>query len=97
MAATRRFFFDAIQNSDAGLQAAIAAIRTDEGPNGKRNNFEDAASYLLPYDPVAKKRAAAGTKRGAAYISRVELEDDGEASAVQLSKPSIGKTGIHLR
>jgi hypothetical protein len=90
------FLLDAIENSDAGLQAAMASIRTDDGPAGKRNNFEDAASYLLPYDPVAKKRSA-GSKRGAAYISGVDLEEDEGTSTTQTSKPSIGKTGVHLR
>jgi hypothetical protein len=42
------FLLDAIENSDAGLQAAMASIRTDDGADGKRNNFQDAASHLLP-------------------------------------------------
>jgi hypothetical protein len=41
------FLLDAIQNNDAGLQAAIASVRTDDGPNGKRNDFEAAATHLL--------------------------------------------------
>ena len=90
------FLLDAIENSDAGLQAAMASIRTDDGPDGKRNNFEDAASYLLPYDPVAKKRSA-GTKRGAAYISGVTEDEDGDVGAAKSHKLSIGKTGVHLR
>ena len=51
------FLIDAIQCSDAGLQAAMASVKTDNGPNGLWNNFERAVSHLLPYDPVAKKRA----------------------------------------
>jgi hypothetical protein len=61
------FLLDAIQNNDAGLQAAIASVRTDDGPHGKRNDFEAAATHLLPYNPVAKKRLS-GTKRGAGII-----------------------------
>jgi hypothetical protein len=49
------FLLYAIQNNDAGLQSAIASVRTDDGPTGKRNDFEAAATHLLPYDPVAKK------------------------------------------
>ena len=56
------FLLDAIENSDASLQAVMASIRTDDGADGKCNNFEDAASYLLPYDPVMKKHMAAGNK-----------------------------------
>lgn len=89
------FLLDAMQCSDAGLHAAMASIRTDDGPTGKRNNFEDAASYLLPYDPVANKRAATN-KRGAAYISGVDQEDDGDTTG-QSQKPGIGKTGVHFR
>ena len=49
------FLIDAIQCADAGLQAAMAGVKTDNGPHGLRNNFERAISHLLPYDPVAKK------------------------------------------
>ena len=49
------FLIDAIQCADAGLQAAMASVKTDNGPNGLRNNFERAVSHLLPYNPVAKK------------------------------------------
>jgi hypothetical protein len=91
------FLLDAIQNSDAGLQAAIASVRTDDGPTGKRNNFEATASHLLPYDPVAKKRLASN-KRGSEIISSVSgIEEDGHISSIKGSKPAIGKTGVHLR
>ena len=49
------FLIDAIQCAAAGLQAAMASVKTDNGPNGLPNNFERAVSHLLPYDPVAKK------------------------------------------
>jgi hypothetical protein len=58
------------QNNDAGLQAAVASVRTDDGPTEKRNDFEAAATQLLAYDPVAKRRLR-GTKRGAGMISSV--------------------------
>ena len=88
------FLLEAIQCSDAGLQAAMASIKTDTGADGMRNNFEAAAAHLLPYDPVAKKRSA-GTKRGAAYISSANAEVG--SSQGGKGKPSIGKTGVHLR
>ena len=68
------FLVDVIQCADAGLQAAMASVKTDNGPNGLRNNFERAVSHLLPYDPVAKKRAT-GIKRGSALISLTEAHD----------------------
>ncbi len=88
------YLLKAIQCSDAGLQAAIAQINTDDGPNGKRSDFEATAAYLLPYDPVAKKRAQSN-KRSAAEIS----DATGEPATVSSfgSKPGIGKTGVHFR
>ena len=40
---------------DAGLQATMASIQTDDGADGMQNNFEAAAAHILPYDLVAKK------------------------------------------
>ena len=56
------YLLDSIQCSDTGLQAAMASVRTDDGPQGMRNDFESTAAHLLPYDPVAKKRAESGNK-----------------------------------
>ena len=84
------FLLEAIQCSDPGLQAAMASIKTDNGPEGMRNNFEATAAHLLPYDPVAKKRSN-GQKRGSAQISSVM-----DPSPTTTKKPSIGKTGVHL-
>ena len=90
------FLIDAIQCANAGLQAAMASVKTDNGPHGLRNNFERAVSHLLPYDPVAKKRAT-GIKRGSALISFAEAHDGPNMTiAANNSKPSIGKTGVHL-
>ena len=77
----------------------MASVRTDDGPNGKRNDFEAAASHLLPYDPVAKRRLA--SKRSNSQVSAVqEAEDNGESATVSSTstprKKSIGKTGVHL-
>ena len=51
------FLIDAIQCADAGLQAAMASVKIDNGLNGLWNNFERAISHLLPYYPIAKERA----------------------------------------
>ena len=84
------FLLEAIRCSDPGLQAAMASIKTDNGPEGMRNNFETTAAHLLPYDPVVKKRSS-GYKRGSTQIScLVEVYD------ATTKKLSIGKTGVHL-
>ena len=91
------FLIDAIQYADTGLQAAMASVKTDNGPHGLWNNLERAVSHLLPYDPVAKKQAM-GIKRGSALISLAEAENGPITTiATNNSKPSIGKTGVHLR
>ena len=80
----------AIQCSDAGIQAAMASIKADNGPEGLRNNFQATAAHFLPYDPVAKKRSS-GYKRSSTQISSLM-----EVSDVTTKKPSNGKTGVHL-
>ena len=50
------FLLEEIQCSDPGLQAAMASLKSDDGLEGTRSNFEATAAHLLPYDPVAKKR-----------------------------------------
>ena len=77
------FLLEAIQCSEPGLQAAITSIKTDNGPEGMRNNFEATAAQLLPFDPVAKKRTG-GYKRGSTQISSLM-----EASHATKKKPSI--------
>ena len=90
------YLLDAIETNDAGLQAAIAQVRTDEAPNGKRNNFELTASYLLPYDPVAKKRTAGQKRDREADVGDVTA-DVGSTSKGFGTKSGVGKTGVHLR
>ena len=80
------YLLDAIECSDAKLQAAMASIEEDQA--GKGVDFEKAAAALLPKDPVAKKRQS--TKRPSADISDVKkTKTDGGAG--------IGKTGVHFR
>jgi hypothetical protein len=87
------YLLDGIQCNDAGLQAAMASIKLDTTPvTGKRNDFELAATHLLPYDPVAKKRTV-GNKRGAGDISDTTSADIASFGA----KEGIGKSGVHLR
>ena len=90
-----------IQCSDAGLQAAMASMRTDDGPQGMRNDFESAAAHLLPYDPIVKKCAASGNKQGSAQISSVGGDEPKRvamsSATISKTKSSVGSTGVHLR
>lgn len=89
---------DAIACSDAPLQAALASVRTDNRPDGMRNNFELAAAHLLPYDPVAKRRSTMrGDKRESTYISAITATDNAATVGSVNTKVSIGRTGVHLR
>lgn len=85
---------DAIQSSDAPLQAAIAHIKSQsDDPNGLGNNFEEAAAYLLQFCPVSKKRKAQASDRTYNVSSVGMNNDDGKKK----SKPNKGETGVELR
>ena len=97
------YLLEGIQCSYPGLQAAMVSVRTDDGTNGMRSDFEKAAAHLLPYDSVARKQIA-GTKRPAANISDTRGIHGANAIAIKVSEStskdgtvSIGKPGVHLR
>lgn len=82
------YVIDNIENNDSLVQAAIAAVKLDDGPTGLRNDFEAAVAYLLPVDPVKKKQK----KRPNAEISAANATNKGSL------KTSKGpKTGVELR
>jgi hypothetical protein len=56
------YLLTSIENNDAGLQAAMANINSDQGVGGMRLDFEKAVAHLLPYCPVAKRKTAIGNK-----------------------------------
>jgi hypothetical protein len=86
-----------IENNDPGLQAAMAAVRTNKAPGDMRNDFEACIAHIVPYCPVAKKRTA-GTKRGAAEISEVNADaEEAEVSSFGTKSGKGSKTGVHLR
>ena len=68
----------------------MARIKTVNGLEGMRNNFEATAAHLLPYDPVARNRSGS-QKRSSAQISSVV-----DTSNATMKMPSIGKTGVDL-
>ena len=84
------YLLDAIETTDASLQAAMALVRNDDDPtNGKQSNFEAISTCLLPHDPVAKKRQNNPSRCGAGA----------EISAIDSSKikSGVGITGVNLR
>jgi hypothetical protein len=85
---------DAIQTSDAPLQAALARIKSDDGVDGMMNHFENASAYLLQFDPVAKKR-----KQGAGHGRQQQISgvnQDHNDGGFEM-KPNKGNTGVELR
>lgn len=92
------YLLDNIECLDPPLQAAMALVRNDNGPMGKMNDFEATAAFILPHDPVAKKRTQAATsgKRVAnAEISEAIASKDIPATG---AKVRVGpKTGVEFR
>ena len=71
------YLLGGIECNDDPLQATMAMVWNDTRPDGKLNNFEATASFLLPHDPVAKKWSTGGGngKRPYGTISSMGLED----------------------
>jgi hypothetical protein len=59
------YLLNSIECNDAPLQAAMALVRNDTGVTGKMNDFEATAAFILPHDPIAKKRSEASKKGNA--------------------------------
>ena len=85
------YLLEAIETSDAELQAAMSGVRADKEAGGKRFDFEKAVTFITPADPVARRLG--NRKRNSAEISGVTFETTGNS---QISN-GIGKTGVHLR
>ena len=83
------YLLDAIQCPDPELQAALAGVRKDDSPDGltgMRNDFESTVAYVLPSDPVARKKKSNTNKNATADI--------GSTTGI---KAGIGKTGVEMR
>ena len=74
-----------IKSSDAELLSALAVVKSDDGPNGKMERFEETAAYLIRFDPVSAKRRKTGASGRQQQVSSLEI------------KNGIGKTGVSLR
>ena len=86
------YLLSGIECMSAPLQASMALIRNDQGPNGKMNDFEASASFLLPHDPISLKKSTE-KKRTGAEVSEVHADLSDNVTR----KPSVGKTGVELR
>jgi hypothetical protein len=98
------YLLDGIENNGPQLQTAIANIYNDVGTAaapGKRSNFEAASAYLLPKDPVTKRRNTAETGRATGNIGSTTVDDgEGEESTRKRKSPKkkgTGSTGVALR
>eukprot|EP00957_Ditylum_brightwellii_P038180 2886498-Ditylum_brightwellii.AAC.3 len=86
------FLLAGITSSGAGLQAAMANIKSDDdiaSKTSKMHHYELAATYIQPFCPVLKKFSS-DTKCNAIKISDVSGSGFG-------TKPSADKTGVSLQ
>eukprot|EP00957_Ditylum_brightwellii_P198124 15095287-Ditylum_brightwellii.AAC.1 len=83
----------------------MALVKNDDSKTGKMNDFEAAAAFIIPSDPVAKQ-VALGKKRGSAYISGVndtstnggQVRGTTAGSGDRTSgKNASGKSGVEFR
>ena len=90
-----QFLLDNIQAEDSNVKAALSSIRLDDTPNGMRNNFEAAVAFLLPTDPVEKKKSK--SKRPIAEVSAADGEENPAKKTIGTHKPGRGKSGVEFR
>ena len=89
-------FISGIECSDPKLEAKIALVQNDNEPTGKAHNFEAAAAFILPADPVARRRLSQTTVAQISDTTGSAPAEQGPAN----KGPKIGrgkKTGVHLR
>ena len=98
------YLLDNIDCSDKDVTTALSHIRLDDTPTGMRMDFERSVAFLLPTDPVKKKR---GGKRNAGQISSTAAAASGggggknnnpkNAGKKARFKPTFGETGVEFR
>ena len=95
------YLLDNIDCSDRDVVTALSHIRMDDGAAGMRSDFERAVAFLLPTDPVKKKRG--GSKRNAGHISSTTAagggggKNEGTKTKKTRFKPTFGATGVEFR
>jgi hypothetical protein len=83
-----KYLLDSIRGcNDPGVQARIANIKGDDLSTGKRNNFEDSVTHLLPANPVNDYNKTRRSNGGGnqAVVSSVTIQS------------GKGKSGVNLR
>ena len=98
------YLLDNIDCSDKDVTTALSHIRLDDSPTGMRMDFERSVAFLLPTDPVKKKR---GGKRNAGQISSTAAaaSDGGggknnnpkNSGKKARFKSTFGATGVEFR
>ena len=98
------YLLDNIDCNDKDVTAALSHIRLDSAQGGMRSDFERSVAFLLPTDPVKKKRG--GGKRNAGQISATAAAS-GKAGRKSNNKnkdgkkvcfkPACGETGVEFR
>ena len=94
------YLIENIDSSDKDVTTAVSHIRLDDGPSRMRINFKAAVAFLLPTDPVKRKRGS--NKRSAAQISSTVAVQIGATNPEKAKKsvkfkPAVGKTGVEFR
>eukprot|EP00957_Ditylum_brightwellii_P192352 14643064-Ditylum_brightwellii.AAC.1 len=59
------YLMNGIECGDPELQAATTLVKNDDAADGKMHDFEKAASFIIPANPVAR-RATGDKKKGQA-------------------------------
>ena len=94
------YLLENIDCSDKDVTTALSHIRLDDSVGGMRSDFERSVAFLLPTDPVKKKRG--GNKRNAGQISSTTAansnDDNGKKGKKKTRfKSTCGETGVEFR
>ncbi len=95
------YLIDNIDCQDKDVTTALSHIRLDDNVNGMRGDFEKAVAFLLPTDPVKKKKRG---RRNEAQVSAAvggeannSMKDKNNKKKKKVSfKPNCGKNGVQF-
>ena len=94
------YLLENIDCHDKDVTTALSHIRLDDSPTGMRSDFERSVAFLLPTDPVKKKK---GVKRDAGRISSTTAEASSAGGGKDKSKKkarfksTTGTSGVEFR
>ena len=94
------YLLENIDCPDKDVTTALSHIRLDDSLTGMRSDFERSVAFLLPTDPVKKKK---GVKRDAGRISSTAAEATGAGGGKDKSKKkarfkaTTGSSGVEFR